>query len=100
MIIFDLDGTLADCEHRRHFVDPSKNTNYEECFYYSQGNLHSYGWFHKNEMLTSNPPQRKKFIPDWKSFYEACDQDTLIEPTIEILITLWIKEGSGIEIWS
>ncbi len=22
MIIFDLDGTLADCEHRRHFVDP------------------------------------------------------------------------------
>ena len=25
MIIFDLDGTLADCEHRRHFVDPEKN---------------------------------------------------------------------------
>lgn len=24
MIIFDLDGTLADCEHRRHFVDPLK----------------------------------------------------------------------------
>lgn len=21
MIIFDLDGTLSDCEHRRHFVD-------------------------------------------------------------------------------
>lgn len=23
MIIFDLDGTLANCEHRRHFVDPA-----------------------------------------------------------------------------
>lgn len=24
MIIFDLDGTLANCDHRRHFVDPIK----------------------------------------------------------------------------
>lgn len=24
MIIFDLDDCLADCEHRRHFVDPEK----------------------------------------------------------------------------
>ena len=25
MIVFDLDGTLANCEHRRHFVYPLKN---------------------------------------------------------------------------
>lgn len=30
MIIFDLDGTLADCEHRRHFVDPSDNPDYHQ----------------------------------------------------------------------
>ena len=28
MIIFDLDGTLADCEHRRHLVEPEKNENF------------------------------------------------------------------------
>ena len=37
MIIFDLDGTLADCEHRRHFVDhgnkfePDWKSFYEHC---------------------------------------------------------------------
>lgn len=34
MIIFDLDGTLADCEHRRYFVDPSKNPDYT-CYHYN-----------------------------------------------------------------
>jgi len=34
MIIFDLDGTLADCEQRRHFVDPEKNPDYEYTNYY------------------------------------------------------------------
>ena len=24
MIIFDLDGTLADCEHRRYLINPEK----------------------------------------------------------------------------
>ena len=27
MIIFDLDGTLADCEHRRHFVQKDHYNN-------------------------------------------------------------------------
>lgn len=41
MIIFDLDGTLADCEHRRHYVDcrikdvtnwkPNWKKFFEEC---------------------------------------------------------------------
>lgn len=52
MIIFDLDGTLADCEHRRHFVDPEK---------------------------------LKDWKPDYKSFFEACDKDAPINPTINIL---------------
>lgn len=45
MIIFDLDGTLANCDHRRHFVERSEK-------------------------------------PDWRAFFEACDKDTPIEPTV------------------
>ncbi len=29
MIIFDLDSTLANSEHRMYFVDPKKNPNYK-----------------------------------------------------------------------
>jgi len=32
MIIFDLDGTLADCEHRRHFVENKKNSDWKAFF--------------------------------------------------------------------
>ncbi len=84
MILFDLDGTLADCEHRRHFVDPSKNKDYSYgCYYPLTGNnlIENWGWFNKQD-----PP--KKFHPDWTAFYEACDQDKSIEG------------DNDIEIWS
>lgn len=72
MIIFDLDGTLADCEHRRHFVDPlhPKNIDNAEMLSYNAytGELvKAIGW-----------------KPDWKAFYEACDQDKPIEPVVII----------------
>lgn len=60
MIIFNLDGTLADCEHRRHFVEP-----------YTQ-----LGDFDHD------------FKPDWQGFYEACDKDTPIVPTIQMFIAI------------
>ena len=41
-VIFDLDGTLTDCNHRRHLIEQKP--------------------------------------ADWNAFYEACDQDALIEP--------------------
>ena len=34
-VIFDMDGTLADCEHRRHFVD-GKKKNFDK-FYAAMG---------------------------------------------------------------
>jgi predicted kinase len=46
-IICDLDGTLCNCEHRRHHV--------------------------------------RKDPPDWKSFFEAMDKDTLNEPLRKFL---------------
>ena len=83
MIIFDLDGTLADCEHRRHFIDPnSVNHLRDEDGYYN--------------VLTG-----EKWKPDWQSFYDACDKD---EPIIQV-IDIWNLQISlgmmGIhQIWS
>ncbi len=79
MIIFNLDGTLADCEHRRHFVDPSyrkdcvkwmSNTTKEQWVYQD-------GW---DKIET-----RKIFKPDWQSFYDSCDKDLPIKETILLL---------------
>ena len=89
MIIFDLDGTLADCEHRRHFVDPRKR----ECKCGNQLNHICY--------------KCKHWEPNWPAFYEACDQDEPIEPTISLLNHIFRKQiqesrdhFSSIQIWS
>ena len=91
MIIFDLDGTLADCEHRRHFVSEH----------------------HWNKLRGSIPPPIPHFDgcwkPDWKAFYEACDKDYRIEPTVALLNSIFrtfiwgdYRDSSKvpIEIWS
>ena len=77
MIIFDLDGTLADCEHRRHFVDPIKTSGNWQCIENNTGDKkwRTGEWYDKND---------KPWQPDWKSFYEACNHDKPIEPVIEM----------------
>lgn len=70
MIIFDLDGTLADCEHRRHFVDKSYITCGINC--------------NKNHRCLYCLRKLEKDQPNWQAFYEACDQDKPIYPTIDI----------------
>lgn len=89
MIIFDLDETLADCEHRRHFVDPTKNPEYLPIY--------------AKPFDYMNPKTGKIFKPDWKAFYEACDQDKPIEPTIHILNDLRYSsfhDDQDIQIWT
>lgn len=93
MIIFDLDGTLADCEHRRHFVDPSKR---DDCVLWLSGTTKEQWVYHDG---CQNHETRKKFKPDWKSFYEACDKDEPIEPTLKVLGHL-LSNGENVEIWS
>lgn len=78
MIIFDLDGTLADCEHRRHFVDPAKR---DDCVLWMMNTTKEH-WIYREGF--SDIKTRKKFIPDWKSFHEACDLDSPIEPVIDL----------------
>lgn len=82
MIIFDLDGTLADCEHRRHFVDERKNLIYRE--------------------EDNNIDVRSGWKPDWQAFYEACDQDKPIEPVLSAFIHLTQGEpfNHDVQIWS
>ena len=97
MIVFDLDGTLANCEHRRHFVDPSKNKKYvnkPDPFDFTDPHT-SYidRWFNIETGM-------QDWKPDWKAFYQACDKDTIIEPTREIFYQIWDKYLWDVKIWS
>jgi FMN phosphatase YigB (HAD superfamily) len=78
VIIFDLDGTLADCEHRRHFVDASKIPIL---------------------MIGEEYNPEDLWKPDWQSFYEACDQDKPIEPVCD-MYAHYFCNGNVVEIWS
>lgn len=85
MIIFDLDGTLADCEHRRHFVQRT------HC--YACGNNEAYG-----EMVGCTC-MKQEFKPNWKAFYEACDQDTEIQSVVSVFHDMHRCENK-VQIWS
>lgn len=103
MIIFNLDGTLADHSHRQHFIDPFLNPDYEEQITNHNGYRYK-EWIHKRDVLLSDPPKRKKFISDEKAYYEACDKDMPITQTIEILKQFMMNDGLDksfdIEIWT
>lgn len=98
MIIFDLDGTLADCEHRRHFVEKGHPNNLRGLYFNDKDSLkiNENGTF---EVL--NRLDRPNWKPDWKAFYEACDKDEPIKPTIDIFRTLYLQmQHTQLQIWS
>lgn len=100
MIIWNLDSTLADCEHRQNLVDPTKNSGYS----YMEADMTtrlSNGYFRKREETSGFI----KFKPDWKSFYEACDKDEPIEPVMQMFkyqVNHYrtLKEVINWQIWS
>ena len=94
MIIFDLDGTLADCEHRKHFVRPTCSECQCELTKEIEFDI---GW-HCNYPC-DNVTYKKDWKPDWKSFFEACDKDSPIYSTIGVLKML-SHCNAPIEIWS
>lgn len=61
--IFDIDGTLADCSQRLHFILPPKED-------------------------ISGDIDLDKIAPDWDAFYKDCVNDKPIAPTIELLRAL------------
>lgn len=95
MIIFGLDGCLADCEHRRHFVDPKKR---------SPNGMFMNEERHESGIYVRRDPETLEatneiWKPDWTAFYEACGEDKPIEPVIQIFQTL-AQRGELIQIWS
>jgi hypothetical protein len=102
MIIFDLDGTLADCEHRRNFVDPAKNPDYEQV-YIGEGNPHADRLYNRDmpigKPVWRSKTSKKEWKPDWQAFYEACDKDLPIRPSIDVFnsINPYVRE---VAIWS
>ncbi len=93
MIIFELEDTLADCNHRRHFVDASFRN---DCVLYLK-NTTAQKWVYKEGLY--KPETRKYFEPDWKSFYEACDRDLRVKSAIKVFINLLMFDNH-LEIWS
>lgn len=87
MIIFDLDGTLADCEHRRHFVDATKSMEHPPYYIVKEDLSTEIGGY-------ENPITGKKFKPDWKAFFEACDKDRPIDPVVEIIDGLYFNSSN------
>jgi hypothetical protein len=83
MIIFSLDGTLADCEHRRHFIEKPERC---ECPYRC--------------CICKKCEQFNEWKPDWQAFYEACDKDIPIVPTLSILSKFMLDSDRHVEIWS
>lgn len=61
--IFDIDGTLADCSQRLHFILPSKED-------------------------ISGDIDLDKIAPDWESFYKDCVNDKPIQPVLMLLLDL------------
>lgn len=93
MIIFDLDGTLANCEHRRHFIECPWDNCHNCYFMLKNSDKH----LEKDEcdICKINPVTWKL---DWKSFYEACDKDEPIEPVGKIFDDLAVD--NEVEIWA
>jgi hypothetical protein len=90
MIIFNLDGTLADCEHRRHYVDPEKNENF------ARWNGKDFRGFKNGQF-----DLEKKWEPDWKSFYKECDKDKIISQTRSIFDFIGMNgQSHKLQIWS
>lgn len=71
LVVFDLDGTLANCDQRvaAILLDPE------------QGYPH------------------KRAKPDWAAFYEACDQDEPIDHAIQTLQAFY-DAGHDVRIWT
>lgn len=77
LIICDIDGTIADCEHRREFVNMicpycgGDGRDGKDCVISAKEKAEGTKVWHMKR--------------DWHSFFEAMDKDTLIESTFDML---------------
>lgn len=71
MIIFDIDGVLANVDHRKHFIEPNECHGFEDLYEFKDF------WVHK---FTGKP-----WKPDYEAYHEACDGDDPITSVINLL---------------
>lgn len=91
--IFDLDGTIALIEHRRHLVEAPLI----ECV---RDNLDKDRKPQKVVIKGSKAYVRDPdFKPDWRGFFAACVNDEPNTPVIDILLHLY-GAGMDVRIWS
>lgn len=96
LYIFDLDGTLALVDHRRHFVERpacpycswTKPCDHDLPLEKRQGA--------DSGLSGVNAGVRVPFKPDWRAFYAACVHD---QPNVPVIQTLQALRSSGAEIW-
>ena len=101
IIICDIDGTLADCTHRRHFVEPPKVTAEQakfpggsqpgdDCFWCGS----KIGTSHRKDcetIVVMHPPYGEpNWKPDWESFFlpELVMKDELIMTVFNVLMNV------------
>lgn len=98
LYIFDLDGTLALIDHRRHLVEKPDHGECINC----AGNKVVVTAMGDNGMEEAECPVCKgtgKFAPQWGAFFEACDRDQPNWPVIGTMLQLY-SVGCDIRIWS
>lgn len=77
LILVDLDGTLADCEHRRHFVTPQQCTT---CLGTGTVDLTLL-----TESCRNCSGKGTVGKIDWTAFYKACVDDKPLQTTIDLI---------------
>ncbi len=106
LYIFDLDGTLADISHRRHFVslqdgsEVTVNGTKGVCRGKNPKIPGDYGieFSFSSSGLWSYDPRDIKFKPNWDAFHAACAGDKPIVPVIDTMQRL--RANAEIWIWS
>lgn len=87
VVIFDLDGTLANTAHRKHFVE--RNGACVECG----------GYAFESMCPACDGTGKDRRKPDWNAFFRACVDDTPLERVAQLFRTLkamheiWIFSG-------
>lgn len=104
MYIFDLDGTLALVEHRKHFIDQKPCPFCLGCCTVRREPVEIASRLPDGTVLPAMDPCQAcngtgKEPQDWKSFYAACAYDPPNWPVISTMNAL-LRSGADIQIWS
>ncbi|WP_067070380.1 phosphatase domain-containing protein [Roseateles chitosanitabidus] len=96
LYIFDLDGTLALIEHRRHLVEAKCPTCHGNgTVRRPKDSAEWKGGFIRCEDCEGSG----KAKPDWRAFFAACVHDAPNWPVIGTMMAL-LKSGADVRIWS